>query len=298
MRRQKCKNCGSDLPRKAFLYIGFLSALAWTVGLPLAAFAAESWLTLLAIGDTGDCRTEGAAKVAAALRNQPDAQQAVLVELGDLAYPTATRERLLACHEPHFGGFPKRLAVPGNHDWLDSGAAGFFSIFPEPVPRVVDLAGSWRMLLLDSNLNGAAWKAQLAWLDLTLKDSGGKCLIAAWHHPRRSSGRHGDDAAIEPIWSRVAGHATLTLHGHDHHYESLAPRAADGSQDAKGTRSFVVGHGGSFLYPVRPPKEGSVAVFGQWGFLRVDLAGNIYRWQALSVDGKVVDSGSGACLER
>lgn len=281
---------------KIFIFI--LNTFIWIVGASANAFAAESHLTLLAIGDTGDCRTEGAGKVAAALRKQPDAQQAVLVELGDLAYPTATRARLLECHEPHFGGFPKRLAVPGNHDWRDPEAAGFFSIFPDPVPRIVDLAGAWRILLLDSNLSGSAWKAQLSWLDQTLAESNGKCLIAAWHHPRWSSGKHGDNASIEAIWSRIAGRVTFSLHGHDHHYESLATRSADGNPAPKGTRSFVVGHGGAFLYPARPPKDGSVAVFGEWGFLRLDLTDRDYRWQSITVDGKVVDSGNGACLER
>ena len=31
--------------------------------------------------------------------------------------------------------------MPGNHDWRDPGAAGFFSIFPAPVPRKAALGG-------------------------------------------------------------------------------------------------------------------------------------------------------------
>ncbi len=140
---------------------------------------AASPIVLHVIGDTGDCDLPATAQVSAAMRRQGDFMDARLLEVGDLAYPVATRERLLECHEPHFSMFPKRLAVPGNHDWMDGKAAGVFSIFPKPVPRVEDLGGPWRLLLLDSNLKGVAWERQLQWLGGMLGSSRGECLIAA-----------------------------------------------------------------------------------------------------------------------
>ena len=253
-------------------------------------------ITLLVIGDTGDCDTGGATKVSAALRAQPDWQRAQLVELGDLAYPVATLERLLECHEPYFRMFEHRLAVPGNHDWYDPGARGFFGLFPEPVPRVVSLNERWSLWLLDSNLRNEAWDRQLRWLDEDAKSDPHRCIIVAWHHPRWSSGRRGGSAFITPIWQRVVGRASMTLHGHDHHYEALPPLDRAGEPTATGTRSFIVGNGGASLDSENSGRLGMTAVFGRWGFLRIDIEGDDYRWRAVDVDGATLDAGAGRCL--
>ena len=260
-----------------------------------AASAAAADTVLYALGDTGDCQP-ATARVAKALRAQPDMPNAFLLELGDLAYPTATRQRLLECHEPFFSQFKNRLAVPGNHDWRDEGAAGFFSIFPEPVPRSVDLNGSWRLLLLDSNLRADAWQAQLQWLKNARTAAAGKCVIAAWHHPRWSSGAHGDNAFTAPLWAGVSGLASITLHGHDHHFEALPPLNIAGEAAAEGTASFVAGNGGARLYPVSDIKQGSRVLSNTWGFMRLQLSETAYSWQAFDFDGQVREQGSGRCL--
>ena len=67
-----------------------------------------------------------------------------------------------------------------------------------------------------------------------------------WHHPRFSSGEHGDDRTMRDIWQALydAG-ADLVLAGHDHDYERFAPQDADGKADpVRGIREFVVGTGG------------------------------------------------------
>jgi acid phosphatase type 7 len=252
-------------------------------------------VTLFVIGDTGDCDTAGAARVSAALRAQPDWQRAWLVEVGDLAYPVATYDRLLECHEPHFRMFSRRLAAPGNHDWNDPGAGGFFKLFPDPVPRAIALDGLWTLLLLDSNLHGEAGTRQLQWLDNEAKGAPGRCLIAAWHHPRWSSSARGGNDFVAPLWQRLAGVATLTLHGHDHHYESLPPLDGRGRMSPDGTRSYIVGIGGAKFHRVTTGTWPSTAVAGHWGFLRIDLEGNGYRWQAFDVDGVTLDSGAAQC---
>lgn len=262
----------------------------------VAGPASAADATLLVIADTGDCVANGAPKVAQALRQQPDWREALLVEVGDLAYPVATREQLLKCHEPYFADFPRRVATPGNHDWRVPGAAGFFSVFPDAVPRAVALTGPWSLLLLDSNLRGAAWEAQLGWLDQTLSQQVGQCPIAAWHHPRYSSGEHGDSAFIEPLWQRVAGVAPFSLHGHDHNYEALPPLDAQGRPSPRGTRGFIAGIGGAQLDPPLPSARGGKAVFNTWGFLRIELTGRRYDWKAFDTDGRVLDEGSGECV--
>lgn len=263
-------------------------------GTALALARAEP-VVLFVVGDTGDCELEGTARAAAVARAQPDAARATLIEVGDLAYPVATRERLLACHEPHWAGFRKRLAVPGNHDWRDAGGAGFFSLFPAPVPRKEPLGGGWHLLLLNSNLRREAWQAQLDWLDAILARSSGECLIAAWHHPRWSSGKHGDNAFTQALWQRLQGRVTFTLHGHDHHFEALPALDAEGGATADGVASFIAGHGGAALYPPGDRVRSAHRLFGEWGFLRLDLDGPRYRWQAIGADGTRKDAGEGIC---
>lgn len=272
-----------------------LSALlAVALAVPTAAAAA---VTLFVIADTGDCKTAGAEEVSTAIRAQPDWQQGWLVEVGDLAYPTATPKALAKCSEPYFGMFAKRLAVPGNHDRDDHNERGFRTLFPKPVPRAAVLDRRWQLWLLDSELKGAAWRAQLRWLDAQTARAGATCVIAAWHRPRWSSGWHGDDETMAPLWDRLAGVASFTLHGHDHHYEAIGPLNGTGAPDAHGTRSFVVGNGGASLYPpIRKSLHGKT-VAGRWGFLRIDLDGEEYRWTEYGVEGETLDSGNGRCLE-
>lgn len=271
-----------------------LAGLLALVAAPATAMAAA---TLFVIADTGDCSMDGTAEVSAAIRKQPDWQSGWLVEVGDLAYPKATAKRLAECNLPYFGMFPKRLAVPGNHDWDDHHGRGFRTLFPEPLPRAAALDGRWQLWLLDSDVSGAVRQAQLSWLDSQVRRTGNRCIIAAWHRPRWSSGWHGDDADMAPLWDRLAGVATFTLHGHDHHYEAIEPLDAAGRPDPQGTRSFVVGNGGASLYPpIRKSPHGR-AVGGRWGFLRIDLDGMQYRWTEFSVEGDPLDSGSGSCLD-
>jgi hypothetical protein len=253
-------------------------------------------LTLLAIGDTGDCDTGGTEKVSAALRAQPDWQRAILVEVGDLAYPAATIDRLRECHEPHFAMFPHRLAVPGNHDWNARDARGFFSIFPGPVPRVEKLNRRWQLWLLDSNLTGARAADQLRWLEAAKKSAAGQCVVAAWHHPRWSSSFRGGTESSHLLWQAVVGVATFTLHGHDHHYESLPRLNGAGEAAERGTRSFIVGNGGARLYPTGLVRAGSKVATGEWGFLRIDIDGDDYRWEAVSVEGNILEAGVEHCL--
>lgn len=253
-------------------------------------------LTLLAIGDTGDCAQDGARLVGAAMRELPDWRQAWLIEAGDLAYPQATRARLAECHEPHFAAFPHRLAVPGNHDLVDGSESGFRAFFPA-VPRAVRLNETWTVLLLDSNLRAASARRQLAWLDDQVRQRGKRCLVAVWHHPRWSAGWHGDDEHQGELWRRLAGVATLTVHGHDHHFEAVPPLDADGHADAAGTRSFVVGNGGAALYPAVRNRHASEVVSGHWGFLRIDIEGRHYTWREVGIDGNTLVSGDGDCRQ-
>ncbi|UCV11906.1 metallophosphoesterase [Dechloromonas denitrificans] len=269
--------------------------LAALLGAASLAVNAENRVFFV-IGDTGDCELEGTAQVARALQQQADWTKASLIEVGDLGYPVATHEQLQACHEKHYAPFKTRFAVPGNHDWHAGEQSGFFSVFPGPVPRIESLGGPWRLLMLNSNLRDDAWEKQLGWLDKQLPAQAGLCLIAAWHHPRWSSGKHGDNRFTQPLWERLQGQASFTLHGHDHHFEALPAVDRDGKPSPFGVASFISGNAGAVLYGAGwSNARSNRAHYGNWGFMRLELDEQRYRWQAISVDGQIIDRGEGQC---
>jgi hypothetical protein len=106
------------------------------------------------------------------------------------------------------------------------------------------------------------------------------------HHPRWSSGEHGNDPSVAEFWTTLhdAG-VDVVLSGHDHDYERFAPMKADGTADAEGVRLFVVGTGGRSLDPfmeVQPNSEARNNV--SFGLLRMALYEDGYSWEFLPTD--------------
>ena len=75
------------------------------------------------------------------------------------------------------------------------------------------------------------------------------CTLAVWHHPRFSSGEHGNDTSVWPFWDALyRSGADVVVNGHDHDYERFGPQDPAGREDkAGGVREFVVGTGGAVL---------------------------------------------------
>ena len=117
-----------------------------------------------------------------------------------------------------------------------------------------------------------------------------KCTVAIWHHPRFSSGPHGNDARTEGLWrSLVEAHAELVVTGHDHHYERLASVAG-------APTSFVVGTGGRQPYPVVGNAPGSaVRIAGVPGVIVLFLEDDGWRAFFVDTEGKVRDEATGKC---
>lgn len=181
---------------------------------------------------------------------------------------------------------PVTHPVPGNHEYLTRGAAGYFAYFRHlPAYYAYDAGCGWRGYALNSEI---PLNPQVAWLRRDLAAHPAAAVLASWHKPRWSSGtHHGSDASMQPFWTALAGRRGVVLNGHEHNYERLAP--------VRGLREFVAGTGGSSSYPFGVPVSGSERRIAHTpGVLRLDLqAGGAYHWSFLGVDGKVLDRGAG-----
>ncbi len=295
------------------------------VGMPWAISGFQSLPMLRPLpsdpGRSPQAEASGASRIIAAgdiavCGSQADEYTARLVEglagtvlaLGDNAYEQGSESDYRDCYDPSWGAFRDRTRpVPGNHDWATPGAAGYIGYFGPAVAPGGNTwyawdVGSWRLYALDADCPEARVcdsDAQLAWLAADLAANPRACVLAYWHQPRFSSGRHGSQASLDPYWRLlVGGGADVVLNGHDHLYERFAQLDADGVPVANGLREFVVGTGGGPLYAFRDIVAGSeVRDASTFGVLTMDLRVGSYGWRFVPVpDGSgFTDSGSTDC---
>jgi hypothetical protein len=126
--------------------------------------------------------------------------------------------------------------VPGNHDYHVPGASGYYNYFGanagDPQKGYYSYnVGAWHIVVLNSNCNKIGGcgpeSTQEQWLRADLAANPSVCTLAYWHHPLFTSGKHGNDTAVRPLWQTLydAG-ADVVLTGHDHDYERFAPQDA------------------------------------------------------------------------
>jgi acid phosphatase type 7 len=257
--------------------------------------------TIAAAGDiacAGSCHE--AATAALLRRGDYDA----ILALGDLQYGGATLPLFRRWYASSWGRPALKAIthpVPGNHEYEDPGARGYFAYFGAAAGErgkgwySFDL-GAWHLVALNSNcglVGGCeAGSPQERWLRADLAASSARCTLAYWHHRRFSSGLHGDDPRTAALWADLASAgAELVLSGHDHDYERLAPR--------QGIRELVVGTGGKSLYPLRPGPFRTAgsrrAQSSSYGILELTLREDAYVWRFIRTDGSVFDRGRGTC---
>ncbi len=250
---------------------------------------------LLAVGDIAFCNGDADDRVAELAASLPG----TIATLGDTVYPEATEEHLRECLEPSWGGLRDRMRpAVGNHDYVGGSADAYFDWFG---PRAGNPGegwysyelGSWHVVVLNSECELAGCEAgspQHEWLVDDLAQADAECLVAYWHEPMLSSGRHGGSGEVEDLWEAVtAAGVDVTLHGHDHSYEHLSVEGVD---------SFVVGTGGRSLYLFeRDPLPETVARHDRnYGLLYLVLGDGTFTWDFLALGATTFsDSGSGDC---
>ena len=107
------------------------------------------------------------------------------------------------------------------------------SVFRPPAIRSF-VVGDWLLVSMDSEKNRASQTTALRSL---LANDGHRCELLYFHHPRYSSGEHGNQPQVEPWWDVAdAANVDLILNGHDHSYERFGL--------IRGIREVVVGTGG------------------------------------------------------
>ena len=160
--------------------------------------------------------------------------------------------------------------VPGNHEYRTPGAAGYFAYFPGVRPYyAANLGCGWRGYFLNSEIPTAE---QVAWMRADLAAYPRAPIVVAWHKPLRSSGLHGNNPVMKPLWDLIAGRRAIVLAGHDHHYERFAV--------SLGRRAFIVGTGGGGLRGLATIQSGSrKRITDVAGVLRLNLRdGARYSW--------------------
>ncbi len=232
--------------------------------------------------------------------------------LGDEQYDRGTPAEFSGGYAPSWGAFqPLIRPVPGNHEYMTPGAAGYFGYFgaaagnPSKGYYSYNL-GSWHILALNSNcefVSCAAGSAQEHWVRADLAAHPAVCTLAYWHHPLFTSGQsagNADNIGTRPLWQALAkGGADVVLSGHDHDYERFAPQDAAGRPNPGGIREFVVGTGGKSLFNFGP---GPVAANSEtrdntsFGVLQLTLDPTSYSWRYVPVPGSAYsDTGTAPC---
>jgi len=262
-------------------------------------------------GQAGDCRQLLTSNLLLRM------DLAGILAVGDLQYRTGQLDAFQRSFGPSWGRLkPLIRPVPGNHEYEQPGASGYFDYFNGP-GQSGGLAGdrtaggyysydvgSWHMIALNSQCSEVSGgcgpdSPQNKWLQADLAAHPSACTLAYFHGPRFTSGRHGNQADdVRPFWdSLYAANADLVISGHEHFYERFAPQTPDGIPDpARGIRQITVGVGGRRghpFYTVAPNSE--VRVTGRLGVVALTLGEGNYEFEFMRTTGQLADSGSGNC---
>jgi len=293
---------GRRLPNAACLPLALLLAAAGCTEQPTAPDSNPGApAVLVGAGDIAVCGSDADEATALVL----DTIAGTVFTTGDNAYEDGTAQEFTDCYHPSWGRHKSRTRPSaGNHDYHTTGAAGYYGYFgasagdPADGYYSFDL-GAWHVVAINSNTDLSASSPQLQWLAADLAANPTVCAAAFWHHPRFSSGVHGDDTGMQDLWQVLydAG-VDVVMNGHDHDYERFAPQDPAGNADTqRGIREFVVGTGGRSLRNFATVAANSeVRNSDTHGVLKLTLYDSRYEWGFIPVAGQTFsDTGAADC---
>ena len=270
---------------------------------------ASSTVTIVAAGDIAcdPAHNVGAPKdcdQAATADEIGQLNPTAVLTLGDDQYEDGTPTAFDSVFSSTWGKY-RSIMYPaiGNHEYLTSGASGYFGYFGV-APYYSFNLGAWHLITLDSECSFVggceAGSPQELWLLADLAAHPATCTLVYWHEPRWSSGEHGDASQMTTIWSDLAAaHVSVVLSGHNHDYERFTPLNATGQPDPNGVTEFVVGTGGKNHYGfVAGPLTGEVVRNDtSFGVIQMTLRPTSYSWDFVPAPTYTFhDSGSANCV--
>ncbi|MFT7868659.1 MULTISPECIES: discoidin domain-containing protein [Amycolatopsis] len=225
---------------------------------------------------------------------------AAVITMGDNQYDEPTLSDFKNYYDKTWGKFKSIThPIPGNHESY-SGFTGYDQYFgaiakPQGQRYYSWEMGNWHFIALDSNdfvtHDDFAEPPQITWLKQDLANNKKGCVAAYYHHPRWSSGDHGDNIDSIELWNLlVANKVDLVLNGHDHDYERFVPQNADGKADTGGPVEIVGGSGGANLYNLRSAHATTAKLLKTFGVLKLSMTDTTFQTQLIGVDGKVLDN--------
>ena len=132
----------------------------------------------------------------------------------------------------------------------------------------------------------AFWAEQMRWLESELeKNAKAELRFVAFHHPPFTAmkKRQGKDERMEDLVSVLEKNkVTAVFNGHDHNYQHHLKN---------GIHYVVTGGGGAPLYAVDAPIPGvTLKVESTEHWVRIKVAGNQAKVEAIALDGRILDS--------
>ncbi|GAA2699447.1 metallophosphoesterase family protein [Actinoplanes palleronii] len=285
----------------ALLMAATAAVVVATSGPATATLTASADPVFVGAGDIANSAT-GDTATAALL----DGIAGTVYTLGDNVYNSGTAAEFSSYYAPTWGRFKSRTRpAPGNHDYVTSGASGYYNYFGSQAGTSgvgyysYDLGG-WHIVSLNSNVGMSAGSAQEKWLRADLAASTKSCTLAYWHHPLfTSSSNHAPSTGTRPLYQALYDYnADVVLWGHNHVYERFDPMNPSGALDtARGLRAWVAGMGGADHYNFGTIQPNSAARNNNtFGVLKFTLHAGSYDWQFVPVAGKTyTDSGTAGC---
>ncbi len=191
----------------------------------------------------------------------------------------------------------------GNHEYLTSGAAGFFYYWNNaPTYYSYNVAG-WHIITLNSNsqyVQTRTGSAQYNWLVQDLTNDTSKCTLVTYHAPLYNIGQENPAPQMKNIWALLAQYkVTLVLNGHDHDYQRYQPLDGSGNPSSTGVTEIVDGTGGQGIETFE--RKDSRLVVGydssptDFGALRLTLNSSNATFKFIDTAGSTLDSGTVPC---